>query len=180
MSNTEVMIDDPFLVDAEEYERAGLWEPGCYHFRIESIEKRPDQVIQGGDHEGEHYASLNFRLLAFEKAVYNDEGYFTGEIEPTAASRFVELPVTGPYRARGLKTYGALCERVLGKKDGGMKDETTGKYSLSDLSDSLIGAEVWNVVSNYQGKNPKSKNYGKWQDSTSDYFPKEPVRKLKR
>lgn len=174
MSN-EVMIDDPFLVDAEEYERAGLWEPGCYRFRIESIEKRPEQEIRGGEHEGEHYAALNLRFAAFEKAVYNDEGYFTGEIETLdfTPNRFLELPVTGPYRARGLKTYGNLCERVLGKKDGGMKDET-GKYSLSDLSDSLVGAEVWNVVTNYKDKK------GTWRDSMSDYFPKEPVRKIKR
>lgn len=184
MSEIEVNIEDtdydPFLVDAEEYERAGLWEPGCYHFRLESIEKRTDQEIRGGDHEGETYNALNLRFIAFEKAVYNEEGYFTGEIEKIdfTPSRFLELPVDGPYKARGLRTYGNLCERLLGKKDGGMKDSTTGRYSLSDLGDSLISGEVWNVVTNYQNK--RGKNIGRWNDAMSDYFPKEPVRKIKK
>jgi len=173
---SEIEVDyDPFLVDGEEFERAGLWDQACYEFELESIEKRTDQEIRGGDYEGEKYDSLNLRFRATQKAIYDDEGQFTGDIEPATGIRFMELPVNGPYKK--LNVYGALCERILGSKDGGMKDSTTGRYSLSDIADSLIGNRVWNVISHFQYK--RGQRAGQWADSMSNWFPKEPPRKIK-
>lgn len=174
MTYVETDVDDGFLIDAEAWEKEGLWEPGYYHFRVESVEDRKGEEIKSGEFAGELQDYLNLRVVATEQATYNEEGYATGEILelPHEPSRFMKLQVSGPFKDKGLAKYKGLCETALGQADRGVKD-ASGRYNLSGIAKNLVGKEFWCGVGHFQD------DQGTWRDFMYKYYTKKPARKIR-
>jgi hypothetical protein len=160
-----------YVTDQEDLATAGLWEPTAYHFRIESMTPQTKE-IQTGDRAGEKYKVITGRLVAFEKAEYDEDGQFDSIEEIDERSRFQDFPIKG----RGLQLLKSAYRSVTGRMPQGTLNEDTGRYELDLLgvAEELIGSEVWNKV--FHGKpNPET---GMVYDRMTYTFTSKPPQKI--
>ncbi len=149
---TEV-INNPYYVDREDFEKEGLTAAAPYNWRFESMGEG-DKVIfdSEGNKTGETYPVINGVLEAFERAVYNEEGIFDGieELDPPIVRREIfKLSGTG---AKKLRTaYRAVTGRALSGQEVeeiNEHGETVTRYrvDLLQAADELVGGSAWNNI----------------------------------
>jgi hypothetical protein len=148
MSENEVNAN-PFNVDAEDVAKAGLWEPAPYNFLVKSM-KPMERTVQNGDRAGETYHVINGRLVAFERALYDEDGAIESieEMDPTKA-RFHDFAISG----NGLKALKTLYKSITGQAPSGVLNEETGRYELdlAAIAEELVGSTAWNNVFHTDG-----------------------------
>lgn len=145
--------ENPFIIDENDLVTAGLWDPDTYNFRFESMTPVTKEVKNDNDktgaRAGDKYHVITGRLVAFEKAIYDEDGNFDciEEMDPTP-SRFQDFPVKG----RGLQLLKSAYRAVTGRVAKGVFNEDSGRYDLDTiaLADELVGCTAWNRI--FHGK----------------------------
>lgn len=150
---TEQVIDNPYVVDKEEFEKEGLTAAAPYHWRFESMSEGDKKIFdKEGNDTGETYPVINGVLEAFEVAEYDEEGNYDGtrELDPPLVRREVfKLSGTG---AKKLRTaYRSVTGRALSGQPVTEEDEngnTVTRYRVDLLSaaEELIGGDAWNNI----------------------------------
>jgi hypothetical protein len=150
---TEATIENPYVVDKEDFEKEGLTAAAPYHWRFESMGEGEKAIFDSeGNNTGESYPVINGVLEAFEVAVYNEEGMFDGveELDPPIVRREVfKLSGTG---AKKLRTaYRAVTGRALSGQEVIEQDENGNdvkryRVDLLQAAEELLGGDAWNNI----------------------------------
>ena len=162
------MTDTRFVVNQEEFDKAGLAEPGAYLFRVDSVRGTEKQYG-----EGEAFPVIQMRLTATHTVDADNEGKVTGEVE-------LEIPVSRPFEefkltgksARKLRT---LYQAVTGRPLTGGNGETV---DLLGAAEELIGGSAWNNV--FHASYKREDGSVGWKDMLTNTFKSKTPKKLYR
>lgn len=146
------MTTDAYTVDKEQFEKEGLTEPGWYHWRFESMSAGEKEIYRDGEPTGEKYPVINGRLVAYERALYDEDGNFDGveELDPEI-SRLETFKLAGSGAKKIRTAYQSVTGRALSGKPVEEQDEngntvTRYRINLLDAAEELIGGEAWNNI----------------------------------
>lgn len=130
------MSDNRFVVNQEQFDKAGLATPGAYLWRVDNV--RGTEKKYG---EGEAFPIIQMRLTATHTVEVDEDGKVVEEVElESPISRgFEEFKLSGN-GARKLRTlYQAITGRPLTGADGKTVD-------LLAAAEELVGGSAWNNV----------------------------------
>jgi hypothetical protein len=170
---------NPYLTSPDTLAKAGRFPEGAYNWRIETMTPQEKEVQNDnpdtGSRAGDKYHVITGRLVAFQQAIYNEDGEFeTIEDLDPEQSRFQDFPVSGG----GLKMITSFYRAVTGRELAGHLNQDSGRYQpsvdLRDTAEELIGSSAWNRI--YHAK--PNKRTGAIYDKMTYTFTKNPPRKM--
>ena len=162
------MTDTRFVVNQEEFDKAGLAEPGAYLFRVDSVRGTEKQYG-----EGEAFPIIQMRLTATHTVDTDNEGIVTEEVELEipVSRNFEEFKLSGK-SARKLRT---LYQAVTGRPLTGGNGETV---DLLGAAEELIGGSAWNNV--FHASYKREDGTVGWKDMLTNTFKSKAPKKLYR
>lgn len=161
------MTDTRFVVDQEEFDKAGLAEQGYYLWRVESVRAADKKY---GD--GESFPIISMRLTGTHTVETDDEGNVTGEIElDNPISRpFEEFKISG----RAVRKLRTLYQAITGRPLVGTGD---GTVDLLAAAEELIGGSAWNNV--FHASYQREDGTTGWKDMMTNTFKSKAPKKIR-
>lgn len=161
------MTDARFVVNQEEFDKAGLTDPGAYLFRVDSV-KGTEKTY--GDSEA--FPIIQMVLTATKTVEMEEDGTVTGELQLENPVRrpFEEFKLTGK-SARKLRT---LYQAVTGRPLTGLNG--SGEVDLLAAAEELIGGEAWNNV--FHASYTRDDGSVGWKDLITNTFKSKAPKKI--